>query len=56
MINLNRDNSRSVTVNFKGVREYTIWGDKGIEAMGAASSVEIFLSQGDAKFIEFKTF
>ncbi|MCR5056735.1 MAG: hypothetical protein K6B54_07475 [Clostridia bacterium] len=44
------------TEAFKGVQEYTVWGPDGIESMGAASEVTLELLEGDARFIEFKTF
>ncbi|MCR5693688.1 MAG: beta-galactosidase [Clostridia bacterium] len=56
VINFSHSVRKTVTVNFKGVREYTVWGPDGIEDMGAASSLKLDLPAGDARFIEFKTF
>ena len=56
VVNFSRFNRVTATVKFNGVREYTVWGPEGIESMGAASEVTLELIEGDARFIEFKTF
>lgn len=56
VVNYSRANKVTATVAFKGVQEYTVWGPGGIESMGAASEVTLELPEGDARFIEFKTF
>ncbi len=55
-LNYNLFNDNTVTIDFRRNTPYTVWGPDGIEAMGVAKSIELFIEMGDARFIELRTY
>lgn len=52
VLNNDRYYDQSATVTLSGLMEYRVWGENGIEQMGAANEITVELRSGEAKFIE----